>query len=210
VFGRLHVLPVVRDFLAANDGVDVRLMLVDRVVDLIEEGIDAAVRIGALPGSSLSAIRLGGLRRVTCAAPGYLDRRGTPEVPTDLAGHDCITFAGITSPTRWRFASGGARSIAIRSRLVVTTAEAAVDAAVSGLGITRLLSYQVAEAVAGDRLRLVLERFEPPEEPVSLVSVEGRRAPARVRAFIDHAVPRLRARLERMAHSPAFAGVRLS
>jgi DNA-binding transcriptional LysR family regulator len=206
VFGRLHVLPVVLDFLNAYREVETRLVLIDRVIDLVEEGIDVAVRIGALPDSSLIASRVGELRRVICASPDYFHRRGAPASPDDLADHDCITFAGITSPARWTFEGrDGAQSVAVRSRLVVTTAEAAVDAAVAGLGITRLLSYQVAAALAAGQLRLVLERFEPPEAPVQLVSVEGRRAPARVRAFLDFAAPRIRARLAALAASPAMS-----
>ncbi len=202
VFGRLHVLPVLTDFLAAYHQVETRLVLVDRVIDLVEEGIDAAVRIGPLPDSSLVALRLGDLRRVVCASPAYLDRHGTPTTLADLARHDCITFAGISSPARWKFEGIG--TAAIRSRLVVTTAEAAVDAAVSGLGVTRLLSYQVAEALAAERLRLILTSFQTQAVPVHLVSVEGRQAPARVRAFLDFAMPRIRARLTALGENAIF------
>ncbi len=193
VFGRLHVLPAVTEFLGTYPQVAARLVLVDRVIDLVEEGIDAAVRIGPLPDSSLIATRLGGLRRVVCASPAYLERHGAPETLADLARHDCITFAGISSPAHWKF--DGIGTARIRSRLVVTTAEAAVDAAVAGLGVTRLLTYQVADALALGRLRLILASFETPGVPVNLVSVEGRQAPARVRAFLDFAVPRIRQRL---------------
>lgn len=202
VFGRLHVLPVLTEFLDAYPQVEARLMLLDRVIDLVEEGIDAAVRIGPLPDSSLIATRLGGLRRVVCASPAYLKRHGTPETLADLARHDCITFAGISSPVNWKFDGIGTASI--RSRLVVTTAEAAVDAAIAGIGVTRLLTYQVAEALDAGKLRLILTGFETPAVPVNLVSVEGRQAPARVRAFLDFAVPRLRARLTALGESPVF------
>ena len=202
VFGRLHVLPVLTEFLDAYPQVEARLMLLDRVIDLVEEGIDAAVRIGPLPDSSLIATRLGGLRRVVCASPAYLKKHGTPETLADLARHDCITFAGISSPVNWKFDGIGTASI--RSRLVVTTAEAAVDAAIAGIGVTRLLLYQVAEALDAGKLRLILTGFETPAVPVNLVSVEGRQAPARVRAFLDFAVPRLRARLTALGESPVF------
>ena len=202
VFGRLHVLPVLTEFLDAYPQVEARLMLLDRVIDLVEEGIDAAVRIGPLPDSSLIATRLGGLRRVVCASPAYLKKHGTPETLADLARHDCITFAGISSPVNWKFDGIGTASI--RSRLVVTTAEAAVDAAIAGIGVTRLLTYQVAEALDAGKLRLILTGFETPAVPVNLVSVEGRQAPARVRAFLDFAVPRLRARLTALGESPVF------
>lgn len=202
VFGRLHVLPVLVDFLDVYRQVETRLVLLDRVIDMVEEGIDAAIRIGPLPDSSLIATHLGGLRRVVCASPAYLERHGTPAALADLARHDCITFAGISSPARWSF--DGIGTAAIRSRLVVTTAEAAVDAAVAGLGVTRLLSYQVAEALAAGRLHLILTSFETPSVPVNLVSVEGRQAPARVRAFVDFAVPRIRARLAALGENAAF------
>ncbi len=202
VFGRLHVLPVLTEFLDAYPQVEARLMLLDRVIDLVEEGIDAAVRIGPLPDSSLIVTRLGGLRRVVCASPAYLKKHGTPETLADLARHDCITFAGISSPVNWKFDGIGTASI--RSRLVVTTAEAAVDAAIAGIGVTRLLTYQVAEALDAGKLRLILTGFETPAVPVNLVSVEGRQAPARVRAFLDFAVPRLRARLTALGESPVF------
>ena len=205
VFGRLHVLPALMAFLGAFRGVQARLVLVDRVVDLVEEGIDVAVRIGALPDSSLIALRVGVLRRVICASPAYLADRGVPARPQDLADHDCITFAGISSTDRWHFRDEGRElSVPVRSRLVVTTAEAAVDAAVAGLGVVRLLSYQVAAAIAEGRLRLILQPFDPSEVPVHLVSVETRFAPARVRAFLDFAAPRLRARLQALGESPAF------
>jgi DNA-binding transcriptional LysR family regulator len=202
VFGRLHVLPAIIEFLDAYRQVETRLVLLDRVIDMVEEGIDAAVRIGPLPDSSLIATRLGGLRRVVCASPAYIERHGMPAKPADLADHDCITFAGVSSPARWSF--DGIGTAPIRSRLVVTTAEAAVDAAVAGLGITRLLSYQVAEALAAGRLRLILTEFATPAVPVNLVPVEGRQAPARVRAFLDFAVPRIRARLTALGENPAF------
>lgn len=205
VFGRLHVLPALMAFLDAFRSVEARLVLVDRVVDLVEEGIDVAVRIGALPDSSLIALRVGVLRRVICASPAYLDARGVPARPEDLADHDCVTFSGIASTGRWNFRDEGRElSVPVRSRLIVTTAEAAVDAAVAGLGVVRLLSYQVAAAVAEGRLRLILQPFEPPEVPVHLVSLETRFAPARVRAFIDFAAPRLREGLAALGERPAF------
>jgi DNA-binding transcriptional LysR family regulator len=205
VFGRLHVLPPLLDFLAAHPKADARLLLVDRVVDLVEEGVDLAVRIGELPDSSLVARRLGGLRRVVCASPAYLERRGTPRAPEDLRRHDCVTFAGISSTVRWVFGDRrGDRAVPIRSRLVVTTAEAAVDAAVAGLGVVRLLSYQVAAALAAGRLRLLLESFEAPEVPVSLVAVETRSVPTRVRALGDFLVPRLRRRLAELGRQKAL------
>lgn len=193
VFGRLHVLPVVNAFLAAWPEVDVRLLLVDRVVDLVDEGLDLSVRIGPLPDSGLVAARIGTIGRYVCAAPDYLDRYGTPQVPGDLADHPCIAFSIASAVDSWPFPIGG-RTVAvpIRTRLIVSTAEAATEAAEAGLGITRVLSYQAAPGVAAGRLRRILVPFEPSPAPVSLVHPEGRLMPAKVRAFLDFAAPRLR------------------
>jgi len=193
VFGRLHVLPVVNDFLRANAEVDVRLALGDRIAHLIDEHVDVAVRIGALPDSRLSATRLGQLRSVVCASPAWLKAHGTPRTPDELASHRCITFES-TFPGPWRFA-GGATFTPARPRLVVNTAEAAVDAAVAGLGVTRLLSYQADAALREKRLRLLLRDFEPDPVPVNLVWDGQQRVTSKLRTFLDFAAPRLRERL---------------
>ena len=196
VFGRLHVLPVAIEFLRSFPQVDVRLLLLDRNVDLIEEGQDIAVRIGELPDSSLIATRVGAIRRIVCASPAYLDARGVPEAPEDLAQHDCITFTAEAQPDRWAFAEArGERRVPVHSRLVVNTAEAAVDAAVAGLGITRVLSYQATGRLAEGALRLLLENFSPPAMPVSLLHREARLPPAKVRSFVSFAATRLRRNL---------------
>jgi DNA-binding transcriptional LysR family regulator len=196
VFGRLHVLPVVAEFLRAHPRVDVQLRLSDRNVELIDDGIDVAVRIGALPDSSLVAQRVGSVRRITCASPAYLRERGTPAVPDDLAAHDGIAFTMLAPGGRWPYPTRrGTRSVAVRARLTVTTAEAAVDAAMAGLGVARVLSYQAAAAIAAGRLVAILERFEPPAAPVSVLHAEGRTPRAKVRAFTGLATTRLRAAL---------------
>ena len=196
VFGRLHVVPVVAEFLRTHPRVDVRLALADHNVEMIAEGIDVAVRIGALPDSSLVAARVGSVRRITLASPDYLRERGAPGRPEDLAAHDCITFTGLASPERWSFPTRrGSTRVAVRSRLAVTTAEAALDAAAAGLGVTRVLSYQAAAALASGRLAVILERFEPPAIPVSVLHGEGRAPRRKVREFVGHAVPRLRTAL---------------
>ncbi|TIU05081.1 MAG: LysR family transcriptional regulator, partial [Mesorhizobium sp.] len=162
VFGRLHVLPVVTGFLAAYPDVTIRLMLADRITQLSEEHIDLAVRIGELPDSSLVATRIGSIRRVVCASPAYLAEHGMPETPRDLGAHNCITFEGLTAPAAWTFATGKTElAVPIRSRLRVNTAEAAVDAAIAGVGLTRVLSYQITAAVRAGTLCTVLEAFEP-------------------------------------------------
>lgn len=196
VFGRLHALPIVIEFLRAYPDIDIRLGLADRIVNILEEPVDLAVRIGHLPDSSLVARRVGATRRVICASPAYLAARGTPSIPGDLAGHDCITFEGMTAPEAWTFPAGKSEAaVAIRSRLVVSTAEAAVDAAKAGIGITRVLSYQAAGALRDGTLVLALEDFEPASLPVNLVHVGQRLLPLKLRAFLDFATPRLQARI---------------
>ena len=193
VFGRLHVLPVVNEFLRANAAVDVRLALGDRIAHLLDEHVDVAVRIGVLPDSRLNAVPLGHLRAVVCASAAYLKAHGTPRTPADLAAHRCITFEA-TFPGPWRFA-GGASFMPARPRLAVNTAEAAVDAAVAGLGVTRVLSYQADAALHAKDLRLLLRRFEPDAVPVNLVYDGQQRVTSKLRAFVDFAAPRLRERL---------------
>ena len=197
VFGRLHVLPIVTAFLAAFPDINIRLVLADRMVNLLEEHADLAVRIGALADSALVATRVGSIRRVACASPAYFAANGTPDHPRDLAGHSCVTFETLMSPTLWSFTAGrDALPVAIRSRLVVNTAEAAIDAAIAGIGITRVLSYQVAEPVRAGKLATVLSEFEPPRSPVSLVTNGQGLLPQKLRAFLDFAAPLLRASLE--------------
>jgi DNA-binding transcriptional LysR family regulator len=195
VFGRLHVLPVVNDFLRANAAVDVRLALGDRIAHLIDEHVDVAVRIGVLPDSRLNATSLGSLRSVVCASPAYLKTHGTPRTPADLERHRCITF-DAAFPSPWRFGgAGNAVFTPLRPRLVVNTAEAAVDAAVAGLGVTRLLSYQADAALRAKQLRRLLHKFEPAPVPVHLVFDGQQRIASKLRAFLDFAAPRLRERL---------------
>ena len=193
VFGRLHVLPVVNDFLRANAEVDVRLALGDRVAHLLDEHVDVAVRIGVLPDSRLNAVPLGTLRSVVCASPAYLKAHGTPRTPADLARYRCITF-DATYPTPWRFADAPAWT-PTRPRLVVNTAESAIDAAVAGVGVTRVLSYQADAALRAKQLRLLLQKFEPAAIPVNLVWDGQQRVTSKLRAFLDFAAPRLRASL---------------
>jgi DNA-binding transcriptional LysR family regulator len=196
VFGRLHVLPVVTGFLAAYPDVAIRLMLADRITQLTEEHIDLAVRIGHLPDSSLVATRIGSIRRVVCASPAYLAEHGTPETPKDLAAHSCITFEGLTALAAWTFATGKTDlTVPIRSRLRVNTAEAAIDAAIAGVGMTRVLSYQITAAVRSGTLCAVLQAFEPQPWPVSLVHAGQGLLPVKLRAFLDFAAPRLKERL---------------
>ena len=205
VFGRLHVLPAVNEFIANYPEIDVRLALSDRNVHLIDDHIDLAVRIGALQDSSMVATRVGAVRRVACANPAYLAGVGTPKVPEDLSALACVNFDGFTSSTAWTFSSADKRSeriVPIHARLSVSTAEAAVDAAVAGVGITRVLSYQAAHAVAEGKLKIVLAAYEPEPLPINLVHVGQSLLPLKTRAFLDFVAPRIR---ERAAKADALA-----
>jgi DNA-binding transcriptional LysR family regulator len=194
MFGRLHVLPLVRSFLSDYPQVDVRLLLLDRVVSLVDEGLDLGVRIGQLPDSSLQAVRVGQVRRVVCASPQYIARNGVPATPRDLGSHSVVACTAVTPiPDRWSFhRPGGVTSVAITPRLVVNTTAAAVDAALDSLGLTCILSYQAEPHAAAGRLQTVLVEYEPPPTPIHIVRPEGRHLPAKVRLFLDHVAEGLR------------------
>jgi DNA-binding transcriptional LysR family regulator len=200
VFGRLHVLPVVVEFLKVYPDIDIRLVLADRLFNLIEDRVDLAIRIGPLPDSSLKASRVGSIRHVVCGSPVYFGRRGKPKSPFELSNHDCVTFQGLSSPDTWTFRiKKTEKPIAIHSRLVVNTAEAAIDAAIAGVGMTRVLSYQIAQALMSGALDVALQAFEPAPWPVNLVYGGGQVLPLKLRAFLDFAAPRLKARLPEIA-----------
>jgi DNA-binding transcriptional LysR family regulator len=201
VFGRRHVLPLVTDFLEEFPEVSVRLTLLDRPADLVEEGFDAAIRIGALASSSAIATRVGSLRRIVVASPDYLKRRGRPKAPRELAAHDTIAFLGVDGMDRWHFAGGV--ETAIKPRLAVNTAEASIDAAVGGFGITRVLSYQAVDALKDKSLTRILREHEGDDIPVHVLYPDGRHPPPKLRAFLDLLVPRLRARCEKIAKAIA-------
>lgn len=195
-FGRLHVLPVVTDFLATFPAINVRLMLADRNIDLVDEHVDMAVRIGKLPDSAMVATRIGVVRRVVCGTPALFAGRGVPKEPGDLLNIPCISVEALTPMAGWQFQKAGqakAIEVAITPRLSVNTTEAAAEAAIRGAGVTKLLYYQVAGAVAAGTLRLVLENFEPEPAPIHLVHVARGQMPLKMRHFIDFAAPRLRA-----------------
>jgi DNA-binding transcriptional LysR family regulator len=196
VLGRLYLAPIVVDFLKAYPDVTVDLRLADTIGDLIEEQTDVALRVGTLPDSGLIAVRAGEIRHVVCASPRYLAERGVPKHPRELENHDCVTFTVLQSPTEWTFAQGKRiERYRVRSRLAVSTAETAADAAVADLGITRLLCYQVSNAIAEKKLTLLIREFEPPPLPVHLVYASGRLVPQKLRAFLDFVLPRLKAKL---------------
>ena len=196
VFGRLHVLPIVTDFLKAYPDIDIRLVLSDQVASLLEEHVDIAVRVGTLPDSRIIASRVGSIRLVACASPAYVAAHGLPKKPSDLSSHDCITFDRLASASEWTFRSGKTNvAVVIRSRLTVNTAEAAIDAAIAGLGVTRVLSYQIADAKKDGKLLSLLEPFEPEPFPVSIVYDSQGLLALKRRAFLDFANPRLKVRL---------------
>ena len=193
VFGRLHVLPAVIDFLRAYPDIDIQLMLADRNLHLTDDHVDLAVRIASMPNSSLKATTVGNVRRVVCGSPDYFARRGNLDHPDDLARHDCITFTALGFADSWTFGLGKkAHTVALRSRLVVNTAEAAIDAATAGFGVTRVLSYQVAERLRLGQLSLALTNHASDPIPVSLVYSGQGILPLKLRAFLDFVAPRLR------------------
>lgn len=197
VFGDLHVLPAMTAYLDANPAVEIRALLVDRVVSLLDEGVDVAVRIGALPDSSLTAVPVGSVRRVVCASPAYLATHGVPRHPDELTAHATVSAYAAQQANHWRFRVGGqVHDVRVHSRLTVTSFRAAIHAATAGAGLTQVASYQVADALARGELRLVLEDFEVAPLPVHVLYAEGRRGSSKVRSFVDFCVARLRESLK--------------
>lgn len=195
-FGRYHLLPVAIEFLQTYPDINLRLLQTDTLANLVDEHIDVALRIGELPDSRMIATRLGSIRRVVCASPQYLEKHGVPRTPADLASRDAICRTSLTTPEGWIFRIDGADAYAqVRRRVEVNTAEAAIEAASAGLGLTRLLSYQSAVAVRSGELRIVLREFEPEPWPVSLVYPMQPMMPRKLRAFVDFVAPRLKERL---------------
>jgi len=194
LFGAQFVTPIVSEYLLRYPEVSAVCLFLDRVINMLDEGVDVAVRIGELADSSLQALPVGRVRRVICAAPAYLHQCGEPRTPDDLFGHRIVSAAGVTPTPEWRLIEDGSpRVVKLQARMTTTSNDSAVAAALGGLGLTRLLSYQVAEHLRSGRLRAVLSDFEPPALPVHVLHREGRHASKRVRAFLDLAVERLRA-----------------
>lgn len=198
-FGRTALLPAVRAFLAQYPLVSVSVLLVDRVTNLVEEGIDVAVRIGPLPDSRLIAKTLGAVRQILVASPEYVARRGQPMVPADLSHHDVIAFTGLMPNREWRYLDGRrGQSVGLHPRLEVNDALAALAAAEAGDGVTLALSYMVGEQVRAGRLVPLLDAYTPAAVPVSLVYPETRLIAPKVRAFLESVAPRLRTALDRL------------
>jgi DNA-binding transcriptional LysR family regulator len=196
--GRIYLIPILADFLKAYPDIKASLILTERVLSLFEEQIDIAVRVGELSDSSMIAIRVGAIRRMICASPAYLAARGTPRTPDDLAGHDCITYAGLVyaglvSPDVWTFVRDKTNvAIPVHTRLVVNSAEAACDAACAGIGIASAFSYHFQAALERGALTSLLDEFQPATLLVNLVYTASRFLPIKMRAFLDFAAPRLR------------------
>lgn len=199
MFGRLHVLPVVADFLAAHADITVRLILSDRNVDLVDDHIDMAVRIGKLPDSAMVATQVGTMRMVACIAPALLASYGMPQVPGDLQRFPCVAVDAPMPAPGWRFRDPGSNApldVDITSRLAVNTPESAAAAAVRGVGVARLLHYQAAPALRQGALQIVLAEYEPEPAPVHLVHAARGQMPLKMRRFLDVAAPRLRQELD--------------
>lgn len=193
LFGRMFVTPSIVEYLRHFSDMSISAVFVDRVVNLLEEGMDVGVRIGELPDSSMRAITVGHVRRVVCAAPDYLRKNGVPRSPADLAKHTIVAASPVSPSVDWKFADGKkTSSIKLTPRLTVTNNEAAIVAAVQGFGVTRLLSYQIAAFLASGQLKAVLGDYEPPRLPIHVLHTEGRQASAKVRTFVDLLVERLR------------------
>jgi DNA-binding transcriptional LysR family regulator len=194
LFGARYVMPVVTEYLQRYPDVRVSCWFLGRLVNLIEEGVDLAVRIAELPDSSMHAVRVGTVRRVICASPDYLERHGTPQIPDDLHAHCTICVNPLGPVSEWRLLDKGEPAIVkLAPRMTTNGNESAIAAAVSGFGLTRVLSYQVADHLRDGHLKVVLSEFEPPALPVSVVHREGRHASRKARAFLDLAIDRLRA-----------------
>lgn len=196
LFGRLYVMSGVIEYLRRYPAVEVNALFVDRVVNMLEEGVDVAIRIGDLPDSSYRALRVGSVRRVLCASPDYLDAYGIPQTPEDLPQHRIILARGLNPNNEMRFQQGGqAQTVKLQPILSVSDNDSAASAAVAGLGITRLLSYQIAEPLQTGKLKIVLGEFESPPVPVHILHREGRHSSAKIRSFVDLMAERLRAEL---------------
>ncbi|TWB11570.1 DNA-binding transcriptional LysR family regulator [Nitrospirillum amazonense] len=190
LFGQMHVLPIVTDYLDAYPAMTARTFFVDRPVNIVEEGVDVAVRIGRLPDSGFTAIKVGTVRRVVCGAPAYFEKHGVPTAPAALKDHRIAVSTSAWASPEWRFA--GDQRVVIHPTLYCNTNEAAIATAQAGWGLTRVLHYQVGPALLEGRLRVVLSEYEEPPLPIHVLYAEGRQAPAKIRAFVDRAVASLR------------------
>lgn len=192
-FGRIYIMPILTDYLDQYPDVDADIVMVDRIVNIVDEGYDLAVRIGHLQSSGLMAIKVGQVRRMLCAAPSYIEQHGKPSHPSELSQHKIIANAPASRTMEWRFDGDKPYTANFKPRLSVSSVAASISVAQSGWGICRVLSYQVGDDIQNGTLVPILEDFEPDPLPIQLVHVEGRSAPAKLRSFLDFASKRLRA-----------------
>lgn len=192
MFGTMFVLPLMTEYLDLYPDVIGRGLFVDRVVSMVDEGIDVAIRIGHLPDSGLTATRVGQVRRVICGSPIYFEKHGVPISPSDLSRHRIIASTSAWTSLEWRFGVQKKSTVRVNPRLFCSTNEAAISAAASGWGLTRVLSYQIAPQLEAGELRTILSDYEEEALPIHVVHPEGRHASAKVRSFIDFAVGKLR------------------
>jgi DNA-binding transcriptional LysR family regulator len=190
LFGKLFVIPGIVDYLQRYPGMEVSAVFLDRIVNMLEEGLDVGIRIGELPDSSMKAIRVGRVRRVVCASSNYLAKHGMPGKPADLADHLIVAASGVSPVVDWKFAHG--LVVKVKPRLTVTNNDSAIEAVLKDLGVTRLLSYQIAPYLTSGQLQIVLEEFEQEPLPIHVLHCEGRYASAKVRTFVDLMVANLR------------------
>lgn len=194
LFGKLYVMPIIAAYQRTFKETTVSALFVDRVVNLLDEGLDVGLRIGWLPDSSLRAIRVGHVRRVVCASPAYLKKHGIPKTPADLAGHQIIAATALSTGPEWTFAKGKQKiGVKLSPRILVNTNDGALEAAKDGFGLTRLISYQIANELAAGKIKMVLSEYEEAPLPVHVIHREGRHGSAKVRSFVDLAVAKLRA-----------------
>ena len=196
LFGRIFVIPGIVDYLQRYPDMEVSAVFLDRVVNLLEEGFDVGVRIGELPDSSMRAIRVGHVRRILCASTDYLEKHGIPINPAELSSHNIISATGVSPTNEWKFSQGlELSSVRVKPKLTVNSNDAAIEAACQGLGITRLMSYQVVPHLASGQLKIILSDFEPTSLPIHVLHREGRYASAKIRSFVDLIAVRLRGEL---------------
>ena len=191
IFGRLYIQPGVTDYLSRYPKMDVTAFYLDRVVNLLEEGMDVGIRIGELADSSMRAAHVGSVRRVLCASPEYINRMGLPETPEDLIQHTIVSSNSVNPTVEWKFNYD--RSVHIKPRLSVNTNDSAIDAVIGGFGIARQMSYQVEPLLKNGQLKIILSEFELKPLPIHILHREGRYASAKIRNFVDLLVDRLRA-----------------
>ncbi|HNE47323.1 MAG TPA: LysR family transcriptional regulator [Chitinophagales bacterium] len=193
MFGKLFVLPGIVDYLKRYPDMEVSAVFLDRVVNLLEEGFDVGIRIAELPDSSMRAIRVGQVRRILCASPDYLERNGTPSNPTELSSHNIIASSGVSFTNEWKFNPELELStVRVKPKLTVSSNDAAIEAACQGIGITRLLSYQVVPYLTSGQLKIILRDFEPASIPIHVLHREGRYTSAKIRSFVDLIVAKLK------------------